>query len=146
MLIIAYVVEENVVPEVCLLQCLHGNSTWTLKIFLNQEAIKRKQCFRRPCFILYFLLDLWCRFISCRFLSAYFRFPVYLHTLVYIYAIRLLVSQCFWCFHNILTLHFTSLHFTLQPQFFKNVSSGIQPTFLHGNCIKVCTLDLGVLL
>jgi hypothetical protein len=73
----------------------------TLKIFLNQKAIKRKLCFRRPSMIQYFLLDLWCRLISCRFPPAYFLFPTYLHTRVYIYiyicvcvcVIRLLVSM-----------------------------------------------------
>jgi hypothetical protein len=59
----------------------------TLKIFLNQEAIKWKRCFRRPTLIQYFLLDLWCRFTSCRFLPAYFLYPLYLHTRVYTCAI-----------------------------------------------------------
>ena len=141
MLIITYVVEENVFPEVCLLQCLHGNLTWTLKIFLNQEAIKLKTCFRRPSLIQYFLLDLWCSFSSCRFPPCIFPFPyVPTYACLYMCFTCARVSVLLVCFHNVLLLHLIS-----QPQLSKTLSSGIQPTFFHGNCIKVHKFSLGVL-
>lgn len=90
----------------------------TLKIFLNQEAIKRKPCFRRPTLIQYFLLDLRSRFSSRRFPPAYFLYPMCLHKRAICYAFPG-VSVLLVCFHNVLPLHLTSW-----PQFLKKCQFG----------------------
>jgi hypothetical protein len=52
-------------------------SSWTLNIvFIRQELVTRKHCFRSPVFIKHFFSCIVCSFTLCRFRRSYFIHPV----------------------------------------------------------------------
>jgi hypothetical protein len=80
------VAEENRVPEVCLLQRLHGNWRWMFWALLLQSSGERnrKPCLGRSMFIKHFFPPvLWCKITLCWHDCVFFVQPVYYQCCLY---------------------------------------------------------------